>query len=63
MDTTRGPHMTLRKHLEMAEWHAQQALDLAAEKEPQSILFRFSLGRAQSILMSLCDNIRRFAKA
>jgi hypothetical protein len=52
-----GDH-SFREHVELAERHAQRALDLAYADEPQSFYTRIKLGRAQSLLISLLTQNR-----
>lgn len=54
----RVPDLSIQEHVALAERHAQRALDLAYADEPQGIFVRRSLGRAQSILISLLVNGR-----
>lgn len=57
------PALSFTGHLMSAQMHAQRALDLAYDREPQKFWTRIHLGRAQSILMSLVmRNIRDRAK-
>jgi hypothetical protein len=50
--------LSFREHVELAQSHAQRALDLAYADEPQSLYTRLKLGRAQSILISLLTQNR-----
>lgn len=48
--------LSIREHVQLSENHAQRALDLSYEDEPQSFWVRRAIGRAQSILISLIVN-------
>lgn len=54
--------MSLLDHIDAAERHSQRALEMAYDVDPQSILFRVMLGRAQSMLLSLANTVRRATK-
>lgn len=54
--------LTIKDHVRLAERHAQKALDLSYSTEPQNFFVRASLGRAQSILISLIANNRLRSK-
>lgn len=56
---TEFARMSLLEHIDAAERHAQKALEMAYEVDPQSILFRVLLGKAQTMLLSLGNTIRR----
>lgn len=49
---------SIKGHVQIAERHAQRALDLAYKDEPQTFWVRRAIGRAQSILISLITNNR-----
>lgn len=50
--------LSIKEHVQVAENHAQRALDLAYGDEPQNFWVRRAIGRAQSILISLISNNR-----
>jgi hypothetical protein len=48
--------LDIKSHVRLAQMHANAAKDLAYGSQPQSMGVRRSLGKAQSILISLLTN-------
>lgn len=58
MDAVHTPDRSIKEHIEIAHAHTQRALDLAYSDEPQGLMTRMKIGRAQSILISLLTRNR-----